>query len=303
MSKELVLRLNNRNYANWLKAGQCLYILTEALCPFTDEKMQNFHQYLLRDMLHLREPCQGRCHHEDIKHSRACNWCLHWKSVILSHHRQPNSMLNWENCTPAAWRTNHWELAKAYMPRGQAHVRTADQCDPSALLNLINFCDCFAIVNVHSSLVRELIRCRNALMHSADMHVTDEWMKKFKVTLTRFVQLFDHVPSMAGTEQKLTQMLAVDLSICAIDVVDDPEMELATDSVTYNVMPEKIFQWEADLLQERLQELKHMAEDETMDTNQLKMLECFLQQNKDLSEKFSGQLQAISMLVAEQRKT
>lgn len=48
---------------------------------------------------------------------------------------------------------------QAYMPRGQARVNAAHQCDPSALLNLINFCDCFASVDVHASHVREVSIC------------------------------------------------------------------------------------------------------------------------------------------------
>lgn len=37
---------------------------------------------------------------------------------------------------------------QAYMPRGQADVKAAAQCDASALLNLINFCDCFHSVDL-----------------------------------------------------------------------------------------------------------------------------------------------------------
>lgn len=61
-------------------------------------------------------------------------------------------------------------------------------------------------------------------------------------------------------------MLAVDLSICAMDTVDYTGMALAADSLNYNIglRPESISQWEADLLQERLRELRHLAEDETV---------------------------------------
>ncbi|XP_019733545.1 uncharacterized protein CXorf38 homolog [Hippocampus comes] len=305
MNEELVVRLNDKEYTNWLKAGRCLYILKDALHPYTDEQMRAFHRALLRDNPRLREQCPRSCQSGDIKLSRACGLCLQWKSEILNHHRQPGSTLNWDNCSPPAWRTNHWELAKAYMPRGQAHVNAAHQCDPSALLNLINFCDCFGSVDVHSSHVRELIRCRNDLMHSPDLHVKEAWMKKFKVVLRRFVQLFSQVPSMALAEPRLAQMLAVDLSICAMDTVDYTGMALAADSLVYHsgLRPESISQWETDLLQERLRELRHLAEDETVDTEQLMMLDGFLQENKDLGQRFSGELQAISTLGTGQKKS
>lgn len=34
------------------------------------------------------------------------------------------------------------------MPRGYSEVKTVEQCDASALLNLINSCDCFLSVDV-----------------------------------------------------------------------------------------------------------------------------------------------------------
>lgn len=34
------------------------------------------------------------------------------------------------------------------MPRGYSEVKTVEQCDASALLNLMNSCDCFLSVNV-----------------------------------------------------------------------------------------------------------------------------------------------------------
>lgn len=49
-----------------------------------------------------------------VQLSRACRLCLQWKSEILNHHRQPSSALNWGNCSPPAWRSNHWELAKVH---------------------------------------------------------------------------------------------------------------------------------------------------------------------------------------------
>ncbi|XP_054624607.1 uncharacterized protein CXorf38-like [Dunckerocampus dactyliophorus] len=302
MNEDLAVRMNQREYTNWLKAGQCLYILKDALLPFIDEQMRAFHADLLRKQPRLRELCQNSCQPRSIELSRACRLCLEWKSEILKHHVQRDPTLNWGNCTPSSWRTDHWELAKAYMPRGQGHVTAAQQCDPSALLNLINYCDWFASVNVKTTFVRELIKCRNELMHSCNLGVTDQWMKNFKDAMKRFMQLFSHVACMAPAEEKINRMLAADLSIFAtgLDAEDSPDMgALVSDSVNNgNISPDLISLWEADLLQERLRELRHTAEEQTMDTEQLKMLDGFLQENKDLSERFSAELQAIGSLGA-----
>ncbi|XP_061654594.1 uncharacterized protein CXorf38 homolog isoform X2 [Phyllopteryx taeniolatus] len=187
---------------------------------------------------------------------------------------------------------------KAYMPRGQARVKAAHDCDPAALLNLINFCDCFASVTSNPACVTELLRFRNELMHSANLHVNDTWMEKFQLALARFVQLFSHVPDMALAEVRLTRMLAVDLSICATDAVDYTGVALAADSEDYEIWPQLIAQWEAALLQERLRELRRSAEDETMDSEQLMMLKGFLQENKDLSAKFSAELPSVGTSAA-----
>ncbi|XP_061654591.1 uncharacterized protein CXorf38 homolog isoform X1 [Phyllopteryx taeniolatus] len=298
MCEGLLARLNDPQYVNWLKAGKCLYIVKDALHPYADERVRLFHRALLRDEPRLRRRCPWACRPADVKLSRACDSCLHWKSEIVKHHRRPESALHWDNCAPSAWPTHHWELAKAYMPRGQARVKAAHDCDPAALLNLINFCDCFASVTSNPACVTELLRFRNELMHSANLHVNDTWMEKFQLALARFVQLFSHVPDMALAEVRLTRMLAVDLSICATDAVDYTGVALAADSEDYEIWPQLIAQWEAALLQERLRELRRSAEDETMDSEQLMMLKGFLQENKDLSAKFSAELPSVGTSAA-----
>lgn len=51
------------------------------------------------------------------------------------------------------------------MPRGYSEVKTVEQCDASALLNLINSCDCFLSVDVEY--VREVNICMCAGFQSA----------------------------------------------------------------------------------------------------------------------------------------
>lgn len=133
-------------------------------------------------------------------------------------------------------------------------------------------------------------------------------------------------------------MLAVDLSIwiSGVDQMDSVDLEgLGTDSVnTLESTADLISQWEAELLQEKLQELLHAAtapDTKTQvwrvntaacelcvaelnvihkntdislflslmqDTEQLKSLGSFLQANRDLGEKFSAELEAINSLEA-----
>ncbi|KAK2822017.1 hypothetical protein Q5P01_022082 [Channa striata] len=232
--EELVFRLNDREYKNWLKAGRCLLILKEGLHPSINQQMRAFHGDLLNQNSLLRKPCHtSSCKASRNKLSSTCSPCTEWQKVILRHHRQPDATVNWDNCFPPSWRTDHWELAKAYMPRGQGKVKGAHQCDASALLNLINYCDCF--LSVDGKLVREVIRYRNELMHSCELRVKDEWMRHYQTTLKKFVRQFRHIPQMATAGQQIDEMLSADFSIwvSGVDQMDSVDVEgLESDSVS-----------------------------------------------------------------------
>ncbi|KAM4727728.1 uncharacterized protein CXorf38 homolog [Anableps anableps] len=303
--EELAVRLNDKEYKNWLKAGRCLLILKDGLLPFTDQQMRAFHGDLLNQYAPLRRPCEtSSCKPRGNKLVSACRVCSEWQKVILRHHRQPDTTIHWTNCFPPSWRTDHWELAKAYMPRGQANVKRADECDASALLNLINYCNCFC--SVDPKLVRQVIQCRNELMHSCEFRVKDDWMRHYRTALRRFVQQLSSVTHMLTVGKQIEDMLAVDLSICVfgVDRLDSAGLLAGLDANSVSeqeTSAELVSQWEAKLLQEVLQECLHAANEEdedakTHDTEQLKRLQGFLQANRDLGEKFSSELQAINSL-------
>ncbi|XP_047444535.1 uncharacterized protein CXorf38-like [Mugil cephalus] len=301
--EELQFRLNDSGYKNWLKAGRCLLILKDGLHPFTDQQMRAFHKYLLHQNPVLRNPCQtSSCKPRGNEPSSVCRACSEWQRVILRHHRQSNATIYWDNCFPPHWRTDHWELAKAYMSRGQAKVKRASECDAPALLNLINFCTYFS--SVDPKLVRKVIQFRNELMHSCEFRVNGEWMRQFQSTVKLFVQQFRQVPEMATVGQQIEKMLALDLSICVsgMDQMDSSGLSdgIVSDSVSESgTSTELVSQWEAELLQEMLQECLHTAEDDdtkAQDTVLLESLGGFLQANKDLGKRFSAELQTINSL-------
>lgn len=308
--EELQVRLNDREYKNWLKAGRCLIILKDFLLPFTEKHMRSFHGDLLNRIPLLKTPCQNpTCRPRANKLVSPCSVCSEWQKVIIRNHRQPESTINWDNCFPPHWRTHYWEVAKAYMPRGQAKMKDGGQCDASALLNLINYCKCFS---VDPKSVREVIRMRNELMHSCDFRVKDEWMRRYCSALDDFVQQFSREPQIASVKQQIEEMLTVDLSICVsgVDGTDSAGLwtELQSDSFNQLIGPEisagLVSQWESELLQEMLQEILQLSAEVdgalTQDTQQLKSLSGFLQANRDLGERFSSELQAINSLEARQ---
>ncbi|XP_055359772.1 uncharacterized protein CXorf38-like isoform X2 [Betta splendens] len=292
LPEEFVRRLNDREYINWVKAGRCLVILKEGLLPHTNQLTRAFHGDLLNQSSLLRKPCQtSSCKSKGNKLLSPCRGCTEWQTVILKHHRQPDATVNWDNCSPPSWRTDHWELAKAYMPRGQGK-KGANQCDASALLNLINYCDCFRSVDP-----KLVIRYRNELMHSCDLCVKDEWMRRYQTALKSFMQQFSHVSQMTTAAKQIEEMLALDLSIRISDVdqIDSAHLEsLQTDSLSqWESKANFISQWEAELLQEKLQELLLDVDDVKTQDTRVKSLGTFLQANRDLGERFSAELRVI----------
>ncbi|KAJ4944186.1 hypothetical protein JOQ06_012731 [Pogonophryne albipinna] len=188
------------------------------------------------------------------------------------------------------------------MPRGQGKVKGADQCDASALLKLINYCDCFWSEDL--KVVREVIRYRNELMHSCELRVKDEWMTHFQNALKKLMRPISNGHQMAAFGKQIEEMLSADLSIrvTGLDFTDSTVMHgLERDSVSqWEPSADLISQWEAELLQERLQELLPAADHDTQDTEQLKSLSSFLPADRDLGERFSAELQAIDSLQAEE---
>ncbi|XP_005301808.2 uncharacterized protein CXorf38 homolog isoform X2 [Chrysemys picta bellii] len=156
---ELAARLNCAEYKNWVKAGHCLVLLRDALQRFAGEQLRAFHRQLLaRSPARLAPPgrlCRGRCLPRGRQFQSSCSLCTEWKKEILNHHTNRNGEVHWGNCKPWLWPSSSWELAKAYMPRGQMDISGPDKCDAAALLNLFNFCDHFS--GIDQKKVRELL--------------------------------------------------------------------------------------------------------------------------------------------------
>uniref|UniRef100_UPI00398F7005 uncharacterized protein CXorf38-like isoform X4 n=1 Tax=Pristiophorus japonicus TaxID=55135 RepID=UPI00398F7005 len=147
MQSELSIRLNDEGYKNWIKAGFCLQKIRDCLLGFVCTEIEKFHQFLLSTNSFLRQRiCNNFCKPQGTKFQRACCLCEEWKREILKHHTNQNSTIYWDNCSPSLWPKHAWEVAKVYMPRGQAKSRGPENCDAAALLNLINFCDQFEFV-------------------------------------------------------------------------------------------------------------------------------------------------------------
>ncbi|KAJ8366234.1 hypothetical protein AAFF_G00365120 [Aldrovandia affinis] len=217
--------------------------------------------------------------------------CGEWKTEILRHHTSGAGTVNWGNCKPWLWPSQHWEVAKAYMPRGLANVSGAEHCDAAALLNLLNFCDYFSFIDQRQ--VREVIRQRNELMHSCEMRLSSHWMEQYQRSLDQLLLHLRHVPEVVTVGQEIKEILSVDWSVCAgRDAVDGgKEAGLEAGHVS---------QVEAELLRERLQELLLSTETQEppdlQGLQELQTLRDFLRNQRDLQQRFQTELQRIELL-------
>lgn len=138
-------------------------------------------------------------------------------------------------------------------------------------------------------------------MHSSDLRVKDDWMKHYDITLRNLMRHFRDVPQMAKAEQQINEMLRADLSI-QVHGLDQTDFQTDLDSVEagsvrhHMINTDLIGQWEAELLQERLEELNNTDDANILSTEQLRDLRCFFEANKDLGERFSDELQNINSL-------
>ncbi|KAI5629521.1 hypothetical protein C0J50_7913, partial [Silurus asotus] len=203
--EDLFARLNQAGYKNWIKAGFCLKNVKDGLCGYADREMQCFHSTVTRNNSVLRDQrCRSSCRPRGNQFEFACPLCNEWKKEILKHHTKPSGIINWGNCRPWLWPTEHWELAKAFMPRGLADLSRADQCDAAALLNLLHFCDHFSFIN--PSVITEVIRCRNELTHSCEMQVSNEWMARFQKNLEKLLLTLRHIPEVRAAGQQIQEV-------------------------------------------------------------------------------------------------
>ncbi|XP_053162294.1 uncharacterized protein CXorf38 homolog isoform X2 [Hemicordylus capensis] len=178
------------------------------------------------------------------------------------------------------------------MPRGKADICGPDKCDASALLNLFNFCDHFS--NVDQKKVREVIKCRNELMHSSDMKVSFSWLKEFGNHVQNLLNEFQHIPETQKARIRIEKLLSSDwaVHVPGEDHLDGLEGELSQS---------QIGEIEAELIKERLNEISLLMEEQGIiseeDLNRVQIVKNFLKDNHDLQRSLRAEMENLEALV------
>ncbi|KAM4795708.1 uncharacterized protein CXorf38 homolog [Rhinophrynus dorsalis] len=292
----LLHRLNCIEYKNWIKAGQCLLLLKGSLQEYIAREMEIFHKQLVCRIPPPRVRCQ--CRAKGKQFQPVCPACAEWKRHILGHHSLRNAEIYWGNCNPSLWSTHYWEVAKAYMPRGHADKKGPQQCDAAALLNLINACDHFRVCDL--SKVREVIKCRNDIMHSSDMKVSAAWLGDFGNKMQNFISEFKHIPGLKEQGGKIQEVLLSDWAVEDLDEFD--ALALACDKE----IPISLGEVEMELIQQMIQEINLQIEDcDTLsneDLDNIQKLKTFLFDHKDLQSHFQGEVEKLDSMLQQMEK-
>ncbi|XP_070317911.1 uncharacterized protein CXorf38 homolog isoform X1 [Odocoileus virginianus] len=293
---ELAVRLNCAEYKNWVKAGHCLLLLRGCLQGFVGREVLAFHSRLLAAAPGLgpRAACSGgwRCSPRARQFQPQCQVCAEWKREILKHHTNRNGDVHWGNCRPALWPVDAWEVAKAFMPRGQADKTGPEECDAVALLNLINSCDHFV---VDRRKVTEVIKCRNDIMHSSEMKVSSVWLRDFQMKIQNFLNEFKNIPEIVAVYSQIEQLLTSDWAV----YIPEEDQRDGCDTGVY-LSESQVNEIEMELLKEKLQELYlQVKEQEVLPEeilNQLEVVKEFLRNNEGLRNGLTEDMQKLDSL-------
>lgn len=298
---ELAARLNCAEYKNWVKAGHCLLLLRSCLQGYVGREVIAFHQDLLAAVRGLgsRAACYSvsGCSPRARQFQPQCQVCAEWKREILKHHTNRNGDVHWGNCRPGRWPVDAWEVAKAFMPRGQADKAGPEECDAVALLNLINSCDHF---RVDRKKVTEVIKCRNEIMHSSDMKVSSLWLRDFQVKIQNFLDEFKNIPEIVAVYSRIEQLLTSDW---AVHVPEEDQRDGCECETGIYMSESQVNEIEMELLKEKLQEIYLQAKEQEVSPDeilsQLVVVKEFLRNNKDLRNSLTEEIQQLDCLLVQ----
>ena len=165
-------QLSKPEYRNWLALGHALTtVLCQGLRPFFTREMEAFYKYI---KARIPGPCT--CVHvprrkpNEYHDMSTCTWA---NIIQVYHHRNKP---NWKQSDPAKWMDPNlgpWEIARLFLPDvgGHADIKSADDMDITGILNVMYWCNHFA---VHQPLIEEVRDTRNIKwVHVPKLELTD----------------------------------------------------------------------------------------------------------------------------------
>ncbi|KAH3868385.1 uncharacterized protein LOC127867759 [Dreissena polymorpha] len=200
---------SDQETCNWFKASVALIITKQGLEKFVDSEIKNFQAVVgtgcgncsIENVLHC--PTGGICkpspkcffHKTKALQHRPCpsNACDQVQQNIASQHRYPTP--SWKNTKAELWSTNHWEMAKCFLPPdGYIDVSSVQDTDFNGVISIMLNCKWFEqyfSFNISPSppasacLLTKARQIGRDVRHTSNCQVTDLNLKKniHKLTL------------------------------------------------------------------------------------------------------------------------
>ncbi|XP_052803828.1 uncharacterized protein LOC128233966 [Mya arenaria] len=207
--------LKEKDNQNWLKGSLALRITKAGLRGLVEGESHRVQQNIHSSVLHARHlaagttcslcltehvlPCprRGLCshprnckyHNTPFKIHRPCpsQICDDFRDEICAVHRYSGP--SWKNTKANQWCTNHWQVAKCFMPPDGYHdVTSYDETDFNGIISVMINCTefqrrmSFPIGNQPNALTEARVVGRN-IRHSPDLKLTDTDLADYFATL------------------------------------------------------------------------------------------------------------------------
>ncbi|XP_052803304.1 uncharacterized protein LOC128233597 isoform X2 [Mya arenaria] len=211
--------LKEKDNQNWLKGSIALRITKAGLRGLVDGDCHRVQQKIHSSVLLARNlavgttcslcltehvlqcPTKGLCshprsckyHNSAFKIHRPCpsKICDDFRDEICAVHRYRGP--SWKNTKANQWCTNHWQVAKCFMPPDGYHdVTSYDETDFNGIISVMINCTefqqrmSFPIGNQPNALTEARVIGRN-IRHSPDLKVTDTDLADYFATLNRLL--------------------------------------------------------------------------------------------------------------------
>ncbi|XP_052802980.1 uncharacterized protein LOC128233372 [Mya arenaria] len=207
--------LKEKDNQNWLKGSLALRITKTGLRGLVEGESHRVQQNIHSSVLHARHlaagttcslcltehvlpcPTRGLCshprnckyHNTPFKIHRPCllQICEDFRDGICAVHRYSGP--SWKNTKADQWCTNHWQVAKCFMPPDGYHdVTSYDETDFNGIISVMINCTefqqrmSFSIGNQPNALTEARVIGRN-IRHSPDLKLTDTDLADYFATL------------------------------------------------------------------------------------------------------------------------
>lgn len=150
---------------------------------------------------------------------------------------------------------------------------------------------------------RQVIKCRNEIMHSSEMKVSSTWLRDFQIKIQNFLNEFKSIPEIIAVYSRIEQLLTSDW---AVHIPEEDERDGCEFEIGSHLSVSQIHEIEMELLKEKLQEMYLQAAAEEMlpeeIANRLGVVKAFLKNNADLRNGLSEDMQKLDSLHLQHQK-